>query len=139
MKSSIVKASVATAIVLITGTSAAFAGPAPRDESAANTSPPQQKTTMEKIGRGTAHLARTTWRDSRQVAATTVSDSKGFADATWDGSKKVARTVVHSPVIAYEVVRGERPVFPHQTAALTGHRAKSRTETNVPTHYDPPI
>jgi len=116
MKSSIAKALVATAIGLITATSAAYAGPGPRHE-----------TTMEKFERGTAHLARETWRDS----------------------KDVGRTVVHSPVIAWEVARGERPLFPHETAArqrdhreqiaLTGHRAKSRAEMNVPRHYDPPI
>jgi hypothetical protein len=63
------------------------------------------------------------------------------AKSTWHFSKDAANTVVHSPVIAYEVVRGERPLFPHNTAArdqrsreqmaLTGHR--------TPRHYDPPI
>jgi len=63
------------------------------------------------------------------------------AKNTWHGTEAVTRTVVYSPVIAYQVVRGQRPLFPHSTAArdqrhreqmaLTGHR--------TPRHYDPPI
>ena len=138
MKSSIANAIAATAIGLITATSAGYASDQPGQES-----------TMGRIEQGTAHVARTTWRDSKGVARTTASGSKGFAAATWDGSKRVARTAIDSPVIAWQVVRGERPLFPHETAArqrdhreqiaLTGHRAKSRAEMNVPRHYDPPI
>ena len=127
MKNSIAKAIAATAIGLITATSAAYAS----DQTT-------QESTMGRIEQGTAHVARTTWRDSKSVARTTVSDSKGFAAATWDASKRVAGTVIDSPVIAWQVVRGERPLFPHETAsrgeghreqiALTGHRATSHKE-----------
>jgi hypothetical protein len=127
MKSSIAKAIAATAIGLITATSAGYAS----DQ-------PGRGSTMGRIEQGTAHVARTTWRDSKGVARTTVSDSKGFAAATWDGSKRVARTAIDSPVIAWQVVRGERPLFPHETAArgqgrreqiaLTGHRSTSHKE-----------
>jgi len=112
MKSIIAKAALAIGIGLVTGTSAAYAGPAPRTADPANE--PHQETA---IGR-------------------------------------VVHTVVYSPVIAWEVMRGERPLFPHETAmgnqggqehrkgiALTGHTkgTKSQTETKMPTHYDPPI
>jgi hypothetical protein len=56
------------------------------------------------------------------------------AKDTWHGTEAVTRTVVYSPVIAYQVARGERPLFPQDTAtrdrrhreqiALGGHRAE---------------
>jgi len=108
MKNSIIKAAVATAVGLITATSAAFAGPA------------CHQTAMQKIERGTTDMAHLTWRDS----------------------KRVARTVVHSPVIAYQVVRGDRPLFPRETAsrgqghreqiALAGHRKAESKQQGPP-------
>jgi len=148
MKSIIIKARAAIAIGLITATTAATATP---DVSSNNSSPAAQQAPMHKVVHGTATVAKTTWHGTRQVDGTTMHQSKGMAQATWDESRKVARTVVYSPVIGYEVMRGERPLFPHYTAsreqgrreqiALTGHRTdqKSRTESDAPKQAEPPI
>jgi hypothetical protein len=167
MKSIITKAAVAIGIGLVTGSSAAYAEPA---QTSTDTS--TQQTTMGKVEHGTTHVAKTTWRGTRHIARSTVRESKRIARSTaresehiagatardtktvaaktWDGTKDVARTVVHSPVIAWQVMRGERPLFTtaragqqpaRQQMALTGHRAnnaQSQTGTSAK-HYEPPI
>ncbi len=158
MKSIIVKAGAAIALGFITGTSAASANTTGTDMSSDNSTPPRQETTMEKVENGSAHIAHATVRDSKrlahatvrdswEIAHTTVRDSKSFASATWDESKRIGRTVVDSPVIAYQVVRGERPLFTHSTpeqsrreqVALTGHTGRAPAEK--PSRHDqtPPI
>jgi hypothetical protein len=117
MKSNIAKAAVAAAIGLVTAISAAYG--APGDTRTAGTTTPGFKNTIMDMGQTSVDMAKDTWRFTGRVG----------------------RTVVDSPVIAYQVVRGERPLFPHEMAsrntgrheqvALTGHR--------TPRHYDPPI
>jgi hypothetical protein len=124
MKSIVIKAGAAIALGLITAATAASA-----------------ETTVQKVENGTTHVAKTTYRDSKGLAKTTWTDSKSFAAVSWDESKKVGRTIVYSPVIAYDVMRGERPLFSHpqdrrQQIALTGHSMKSQS---MPSHYEPPI
>lgn len=125
MKNSIKKAIAVTALGLIAATNASNAMPASRNDS-------DRETSMGKIETGTA----------------------GFAKGTWRESKAIARTVVYSPVIAWQVIRGERPMFPrgtasshkqdrHEQIALTGHRAKTKpgiqTEMSAPArHNEPP-
>lgn len=168
MKNSIIIAAVATtALGLITATGAETAQ---SGMDSANTTPSQQQpSTISKVENGTSRLARRSWRESKHLARAGVNDSKRIASESWNGSKtvasngwtdtrhfasdswmeskKVARTVVDSPVIAYQAARGERPLFPNRTAshsqgtreqiALTGHRKdmKSRSPSNEP----PPI
>lgn len=139
MKNLILETGAAIAIVLITGTGAACADTGDSQDS-----------TMQKIEHGSAHVAKATMHDTRMLAHDTVHGGKGIAASAWDESKRIGRTVVDSPVIAYEVVRGERPLFPQKTesreesrreqVALTGHRTKSRTEMNDSSrHNEPPI
>ena len=114
---SITKVVIAASIGLIAATSAAYAGPSAHCQNA-----PRHETAMERIDLGTRHVASETWLES----------------------KKVGRTLVNSSVIAYQVARGDRALFPRETShregiALTGHRAKARAEMNAPRHYDPPI
>ncbi len=97
--------------------------------------------------RGSKRLAHATVRDSREVAHATVRDSRSFAGGAWDESKRIARTVVYSPVIAYHVVRGDRPLFTRENAsdnhgqiALSGHRPsmESRSGVNARTRQSQP-
>lgn len=148
MKSIIITAGAAIALGFITTTASATASDMNSDNSS-----PRKETAMQKIEHGSATVARTTVRDCKRlahsavrdsgmIAHATVRDSRSFAGATWDESKKIARTAVDSPVIAWQVVRGERPLFPRETAsrdrghreqiALGGHRKTS-------THNEPPI
>lgn len=140
MKRTITKAALAALICLITAATAAYATPS--QTASGNTPNSGHETALDKIGHGTADLAKGTWA--------------------------VTRTIVYSPVIAWQVMRGERPLFPHETAsrgsashstashstashstasrekghreqvALTGHRAKSRTEANPPSRPNEP-
>ena len=117
MKSSTAKVTLALAIGLITATSAAYAGPA--QTHLGSTTPPPYDSTLNDIARAPFHLARETWRVTESVAT----------------------TVGHSPVIAYQVIRGERPLFPQETASRdSGHREQiALTGHKTPSHYDPPI
>ena len=90
------------------------------------------------------------------VAATTAARADSFfervkngtmnaAADTWDGSKAVARSIVHAPQTAYQVARGERPLFLHQAngrdqMALTGHQLAERhyREESAARHNEPP-
>jgi hypothetical protein len=150
MKSIIIKPGAAIAIIAVGLITAATTASATSDINSDN-SPPGMHT-VHKVGHATAHIAKTTWHGSKMVARTAVHDSKGIAQSAWDGSKRAARTVVYSPVIAYEVVRGERPLFPHYAAshqgsrqqiALTGHRheMKSRMQGSEASRHNeqPPI
>jgi hypothetical protein len=112
----IAKAAVAAAIVLYAASSAAYA-----DQAGMGTQP-RHESNMGKIEQGARNAARDTWQET----------------------VKVTRSVVDSPVTAYHVVRGDRPLFTHnnmrdtdrrQGVALTGHR----TEKQPQQHYDPPI
>jgi len=58
------------------------------------------------------------------------------AKGTWHESKLIANTAVRSPVIAYEVVRGERPLFPNETAWRNNNRRESIALTGH--HNEPP-
>ena len=119
MKYTITKLAAVIGAGLIAGGSAAYAETAP-------------ESTMGKVDTGTSNVARETWGGTRDVAHTTVKGSRSFASASWNESKKIGRTIVDSPVIAYQVARGERPLFTHDTAsrertdrqnmALTGHK-----------------
>ena len=61
--------------------------------------------------------------------------SERIARETWDGTKAVTRTIVHSPGLAYDAIRGR----PHDTVmrehrdgesvALTGHRTGTKTQS----------
>ena len=127
MISNTAKIALALAIGLATATSAAYAGPAQTHMD--NGAQPAQDNVFRDMANTSVHLAR----------------------ETWHGSERVADTVVHSPVIAFQAIRGERPLVSHETAAqntghreqiaLTGHRkdTPSKTDKSVPRHYDPPI
>jgi hypothetical protein len=86
------------------------------------------------IGLATATSSAFAGPGPRDSVFTEIKDgSVHFAKNTWEVTKDVSRTVVHSPVIAYQVARGERPLFTHETAsredgrrqqiALTGHHS----------------
>ncbi len=49
-------------------------------------------------------------------------DTAYAAKGTWHFTTDVARTVVYSPVIAYQVARGERSLFPQDARARDQHR-----------------
>jgi hypothetical protein len=65
---------------------------------------------------------------------------------TWDGSKAVARSIVRAPQTAYQVARGDRPLFLHREVpgreqmALTGHRTAEQhyREESAARHNEPP-
>jgi hypothetical protein len=67
-------------------------------------------------------------------------DSVRIASETWHGTVAVSRTVVHSPVIAYQAMKGERPLFSrnnersHESVALTGHRTQMYPRTGMTAH-----
>jgi uncharacterized membrane protein len=104
MKTTIVKAAVAAAAVLYAASSAAHA-----DQTGMGTQP-RHESGMAKIEQGTQDAARGTWQET----------------------VKVTRSIVYSPVTAYHIVRGDRPLFTHNNnmrdtdhregVALTGHR-----------------
>jgi hypothetical protein len=148
MKSILIKTAAIAAIGLIAATSAARAAPMNSDSS------DQQGSVPQKVEQGAAHVAKTTYhgakriaRDtvhgSRHIAHATVRDSRDFAQSSWDMSKRIGRTVVDSPVIAYHVVRGDRPLFTHERrsgreqVALTGHRTMEKSD--AARHNEPPI
>jgi hypothetical protein len=67
------------------------------------------------------------------------------AAATWEGSKAVARSVIHAPATAYHVARGDRPLFlnhreaEHRQIALSGSEAQRHyREESAARHNDPP-
>ncbi len=140
MKRIIIKTGAAVALGFLTSIGAASAMTAGSDMNSGDST--AQPSTVQKIEHGSVHVAKTAYHDTGRVAKTTVHDTKGFAATTWDESKMVGRTIVYSPVIAYEVIRGERPLFTHartgdgrEQMALSGHRR----ETSETVHNEPPI
>jgi hypothetical protein len=148
MKRILIKTAAPVAIGLIGATSAARAAPMNSDSSH------QQESIPQKVEQGTAHVAKTTYHGtarvakntyhgSRRIARTTVRDSRDFAQSSWDMSKRIGRTVIDSPVIAWHVVRGDRPLFTHENGtsreqvALTGHRTLEKSD--AARHNEPPI
>ena len=89
------------------------------------------------IGLATATSSAFAGPGPRDVFTDIKDGSVRFAKNTWEVTKDVSRTVVHSPVIAYQVARGERPLFTHETAsrdsgrreqiALAGHRSEAES------------
>ncbi|HEX4084757.1 MAG TPA: hypothetical protein VHY22_07600 [Chthoniobacteraceae bacterium] len=80
----------------------------------------------------------------RDTASEAKNKSLDFAQATWMETKRVTRTVVDSPVIAYHVVRGDRPLFTHdsthrESMALAGHRVEPRNQKPSNRGQEPPV
>jgi hypothetical protein len=90
---------------------------------------------------GSIHNTATKVKNGTMNAASDIKNgSENFAQATWDESKRVARTIVDSPSIAYHVARGDRPLFTHhESMALTGHPVKVRTQNSTNHAQQPPI
>ena len=78
----------------------------------------------------------------RDTATEAKNKSMDFAQNSWMETKRVTHTVVDSPVIAYHVIRGDRPLFTHesnrQSMALTGHRVKADKAAPADRGQQPP-